>query len=178
MFLCLNCNIIKHHNIWRNIHHFRSRQVGWLVVLRINVDLAIFQPYLDLEAGDDQSLKIQVARPGIEPWSSCSASQELNHSATAASQIQTGTIVLHTYISEKKWKHPICTTRINRNNFCIWPEWNICLSAFSQTADLTCNHSHCIWRVYSSAFLLAPMLMTLWVLYQNLLFCTLLTLSL
>ena len=58
--------------------------VGWLVVLRINVDLAIFQPYLDLEAGDYQSLKIQVARPGIEPRSSCSASQELNHSATAA----------------------------------------------------------------------------------------------
>ena len=58
--------------------------VGWLVVLRINVDLAIFQPYLDREAGDNQSLKIQVARPRIEPWSSCSASQELNHSATAA----------------------------------------------------------------------------------------------
>ena len=55
-----------------NIHH-----VGWL----INVDLAIFQPYLDLEAGDNQSLKIQVARPGIEPRSSCSASQELNHTA-------------------------------------------------------------------------------------------------
>ena len=62
--------------------HFFS--VGWLVVLRINVDLAIFQPYLDLEAGDNQSLKIQVARQGIEPRSSCSASQELNHSATAA----------------------------------------------------------------------------------------------
>ena len=58
--------------------------VGWLVVLGINVDLAIFQPYLDLEAGDNQSLKIQVARRGIEPRSSCSASQELNHSATAA----------------------------------------------------------------------------------------------
>ena len=60
---------------------------GWLIdwlILRINVDLAIFQPYLDLEAGDNQSLKIQVARPGIEPRSSCSASQELNHSATAA----------------------------------------------------------------------------------------------
>ena len=55
-----------------------------VVVLRINVDLAIFQPYLDLEAGDYQSLKIQVARPGIEHRSSCSASQELNHSATAA----------------------------------------------------------------------------------------------
>ena len=61
--------------------------VGWLVVLRINVDLAIFQPYLDLEAGDNQSLKIQVARPGIEPRSSCSASQELNHSATAAPRV-------------------------------------------------------------------------------------------
>ena len=36
-------------------------RVGWLVVLRINV----VQPYLDLEAGDNQSLKIQVARPGI-----------------------------------------------------------------------------------------------------------------
>ena len=58
--------------------------VGWLVVFLINVDLAIFQPYLDLEAGDNQSLKIQVARRGIEPRSSCSASQELNHLATAA----------------------------------------------------------------------------------------------
>ena len=63
---------------------FTGWLVGWLVVLRINVDLAIFQPYLDFEAGDNQSLKIQVARPGIEPRSSCSASQELNHSATAA----------------------------------------------------------------------------------------------
>ena len=63
---------------------------GWLVVLRINVDLAIFQPYLDLEAGDNQSLKIQVARPGIEPRSSCSASQELNHSATAAPDMSYG----------------------------------------------------------------------------------------
>ena len=58
--------------------------MDWLVVKKINVDLAIFQPYLDLEAGDNQSLKIQVARLGIEPRSSCSASQELNHSATAA----------------------------------------------------------------------------------------------
>ena len=57
--------------------------VGWLVVLRINVDLAIFKPYLDLEAGDNQSLKIQVAMPWFEPRSSFSASQELNHSATA-----------------------------------------------------------------------------------------------
>ena len=56
----------------------------WSVVLKINVDLAIVQQYLDLEAGDNQFLKIQVARPGIEPRSSCSASQELNHSATTA----------------------------------------------------------------------------------------------
>ena len=63
-------------------YKFAARLVGWLFL--INVDLAIFQPYLDLEAGDNQSLKIQVARRGIEPRSSCSASQELNHSATAA----------------------------------------------------------------------------------------------
>ena len=31
--------------------------IGWLVVLRIYVALAIFQPYRDLEAGDNQSLK-------------------------------------------------------------------------------------------------------------------------
>ena len=58
-----------------------SRLVG---LLRIYVALAVFQPYRDLEAGDNQSLKIQVARRGIEPRTSCSASQELNHSATAA----------------------------------------------------------------------------------------------
>ena len=147
MFLCLNCNSIQLHNIWRNIHHFRSRQVGWLVVLRINVDLAIFQQYIDLEAGDNQSLKIQAARPGIEPRSSCSASQELNHSATAALQIQPRIHAIWSYIlifPEKKWKFSICTTRINRNNFDMWPEWNKCLSAFSQTADFTCKHSHCI----------------------------------
>ena len=56
----------------------------WFGLLRIYVDLAVFQPYLDLEAGDNQSLKIEVAKPGIEPRSSCSASQELNHSATTA----------------------------------------------------------------------------------------------
>ena len=41
--------------------------VGWLVVLGIYVASAVFQPYHDLEAGDNQSLKIQVARPGIKP---------------------------------------------------------------------------------------------------------------
>ena len=30
--------------------------VGWLVVLRIKIALAVFQPYRDLEAGDNQSL--------------------------------------------------------------------------------------------------------------------------
>ena len=75
---------IQNDHLWPNNDLKWSLLVGWLVVLRINVDLAIFQPYLDLEAGDNQSLKIQVARPGIESWSSCSASQELNHSATTA----------------------------------------------------------------------------------------------
>ena len=72
------------HQVCKRPEYINNFLSCWLVVLRIMVDLAIFQPYLDLEAGDNQSLKIQVARPGIEPRSSCSASQELNHSATAA----------------------------------------------------------------------------------------------
>ena len=57
---------------------------SWLVVLRFYVALAVFKSYHDSEAGDNQSLKIQVARPGIEPRTSCFVSQELNHLATAA----------------------------------------------------------------------------------------------
>ena len=37
----------------------RTMLVGWLVVLRIYVALAVFQPYRDLEAGDNQSLKFK-----------------------------------------------------------------------------------------------------------------------
>ena len=87
--------------------------VGWLVVLRINVDLAIFQPYLDLEAGGNQSLKIQVARPGIEPRSSCSTSQELNHSATAAPCAATmkWNIVCIWINKVKEWKYDQCFTK-------------------------------------------------------------------
>ena len=33
--------------------------VGWLVVLRIYFALAVFQPYRDLEAGDNQSMKFK-----------------------------------------------------------------------------------------------------------------------
>ena len=43
-----------------------SSQLGWLVILSIYVASAIFQPYCDLEARDNQSLNILVARPGIE----------------------------------------------------------------------------------------------------------------
>ena len=88
----LNKNIsISSGNNWNrqvflNVYQYLTyskRLVGWLFGLRINVDLAIVQPYIDLEAGDNQSLKIQAAKLGIEPRSSCSSSQELNHSATA-----------------------------------------------------------------------------------------------
>ena len=85
---------------------------GWLIVLRINVDLAIFQPYLDLEAGDNQSLKIQVARPGIETRSSCSASQELNNSATAAplEPYNAYRIMKYIYGYTVKYKHHLQNT--------------------------------------------------------------------
>ena len=42
--------------------------IGWLVVLRIYVALEVFQPYRNLEAGDNQSLKFKlrdlVSNPG------------------------------------------------------------------------------------------------------------------
>ena len=80
-------------------HIHINHWVGWfrLVVLRIKVDLVIFQPYLNLEAGDNQSLKIQVARLGIKPRSSCSANQELNHSATAAPSITEEKIFINNF---------------------------------------------------------------------------------
>ena len=56
--LCFSMLMLNHLHVGRFLFLF----VGWLVVFRINVDLAIFQPYLDLDAGDNQSLKIQVAR--------------------------------------------------------------------------------------------------------------------
>ena len=94
----------------------RFHKVGWLVVLRINVDLGIFQPYLDLEAGDNQSLKIQVARPVIKPRSSYSASQELNHSATTAPKDFIKKIVwiicvlkIRNITDKKFFNFPICT---------------------------------------------------------------------
>ena len=87
----LDCTLLRYIYLLRcdlqEINVAQCSAIDGLVLfglLRIYVDLAVFQPYLDLEAGDNQSLKIQVARPGIEPRSSCSASQELNHSATAA----------------------------------------------------------------------------------------------
>ena len=50
-------------------------EFGW-VILRIYVALTIFQSYLDLEAGDNKSLKFRATRPGIEPRIPCSATQE------------------------------------------------------------------------------------------------------
>ena len=37
----------------------QSWLLSWLVALRIYVALAVFQPYRDLEAGDNQSLKFK-----------------------------------------------------------------------------------------------------------------------
>ena len=39
--------------------YFTDVLVGWLVVLRSYVALAVFQSYCDLEAGDKQSLKFK-----------------------------------------------------------------------------------------------------------------------
>ena len=68
----------------RHSHSTRAssqfRIFGWLlVVFRIYVASAVFQPYRELEAGDNQSLEFEW-----RDQASCSASQKLNHSATAA----------------------------------------------------------------------------------------------
>ena len=59
-----------------------SKLVGWLVVLMIYVALAVFRPYRDLEAGDNQYLKFKWRGGESNPRTSCFATQELNHSAT------------------------------------------------------------------------------------------------
>ena len=49
----------KYKNVWLVVKNFDMTVlslVGW-VILRIYDALAIFQPYRDLEAGDNQSLK-------------------------------------------------------------------------------------------------------------------------
>ena len=49
MFICLYCNIV--------VLRWQWTRVVVVVVLRIYIALAIFQPYCDLEAGDNQYLK-------------------------------------------------------------------------------------------------------------------------
>ena len=51
----------------RNETIFVGWLVGWLVVLRIYVALAVFQSYLDLEAGDNQSLKFKWLGGELNP---------------------------------------------------------------------------------------------------------------
>ena len=70
-------------NVWKkssmyffNVPWNRKRKLRWLlVVLRIYVASAVFQPYCDLEISNLWKLKWG----GWEPQSSCSVSQELNH---------------------------------------------------------------------------------------------------
>ena len=54
--IAIYCNTLFDIAIYRNTF-FGPQYPVWLVVLRIYVASAVFQPYRDLEAGDDQSLK-------------------------------------------------------------------------------------------------------------------------
>ena len=106
-FLCILCLLLEK---GRYLTHSYD---CWFIVLRINVYLVIFQPYLDLEAGDNRSLKIQVARPGIEPRSSCSASQELNHSTTTAPHSYDKRPYTDRKIQKAMWQHKSATKNFN-----------------------------------------------------------------
>ena len=68
----------------------------WFGLLRIYVALAVFQPYRDLEAGDNQSLKIQVARRGIEPGPLAPQAESLT---TRPSIEENNKIRIHTFFS-------------------------------------------------------------------------------
>ena len=75
-----NCTVYQSQNSPVNqsqnspVNRSQNSPVGWLVVLRIYVALAVFQPYRDLEAGGNQSLKF---KSGNQTRTSCSASQDL-----------------------------------------------------------------------------------------------------
>ena len=64
--------------------------IGWLV-FRIYVVLAIFQPYRDLEAGDNKTNLWNFSGEAGNRTPSCSACQKLNHYTTAAPLIQNNT---------------------------------------------------------------------------------------
>ena len=151
MFLCLNCNSIKRHNVWRNIHHFRSRQVGWLVVLRINVFSHI------------STWKQEITNLWKFKW----RGRESNPGPLAPqAKSLTSRPPLLLRSRQAIWSYILIFPKKN-GNIPFTQQESIEIILVCQTADLTCNHSHCIWRVYSTAFLLAPTLITLWVLYQN-----------
>ena len=78
------CHVFRTSNVSQYFCLTKCHLIYWLVVLGIYLALAVFQPYRDFEAGDNQP---QVARPGIEPRTSCSASQELYHSTIAAQSL-------------------------------------------------------------------------------------------
>ena len=130
MFLCLNCNSIKRHNIWRNTHHFRSRQVGWLlgwlvgwlVVLRINVRFSDLSAISRLGSRRKPISKNSNVEAGNRtPGPLAPQAKNLNLT-TRPPLLLRSRQAIWSYIlifPEKKWKHSICTTRINRNNLCM-----------------------------------------------------------
>ena len=48
--------------------HRHGQSSGWLVVLRIYVALAVFQPYRDLEAGDTRNQSLKFKWRGGGDW--------------------------------------------------------------------------------------------------------------
>ena len=64
MVAARTCMPTTRKRIWRPTNRLL---VGWLVVLRIYVALAVFHPYRDLEAGDNQSLKLKWRGGELNP---------------------------------------------------------------------------------------------------------------
>ena len=123
----------------------------WLVVLRINVDIAIFQPYLDLEAGDNQSLKIQVARLGINPGPLSPQAKSLTHKGWNSLALLVET--------SRAYAIPRCLS-VHPS---VWP--SICLAVCLSGRLSVCKQlllPHLLWGYLSQRLLYSPSLLALW----------------
>ena len=93
----------------------------WVFFFRIYVDLAIFQPYLDLEAGDNQSLRIHWRGRGSNPGSLASQAKSLTTRPTLPHEWRKGVTfclerIFMALLQLTDWKHERLNTPTSQQN--------------------------------------------------------------
>ena len=104
--LLLQCLYLWWQGRWHSTRERCVSNSSWLVVLRICVTSVVFQPYRDLEAGDNQSLKFN--------WQGGESNPGTDHLATAT------IIELHDIYSVNESIHDIekCKTKLSMTSLC------------------------------------------------------------